>query len=147
MNDETGIYQGCAALKDSLDAYGIPSTFFSHGGGHAMPYAFKQAAFIFLDSIFNIGKTNVQEKMISAMEITIFPNPTNEKTTISFKLENRNNYDLIIHDQIGQEIKRTKYENIKGGSYVLNCLDYPSGIYYVTLQSDSGILTKKLIIE
>ncbi|MDB4303258.1 alpha/beta hydrolase-fold protein [Desulfosarcina sp.] len=56
-NDNLGFYPGSVALKDSLDAYGIPSQFFSHSGGHTMPLAFKQKAFIFLDSIFNIINT------------------------------------------------------------------------------------------
>ncbi|MDB4303939.1 alpha/beta hydrolase-fold protein, partial [Desulfosarcina sp.] len=54
QNDELLFYQGAAALKDSLDAYGIPSQFFSHNGSHAMPASFKVEAYTFLDSIFNI---------------------------------------------------------------------------------------------
>jgi S-formylglutathione hydrolase FrmB len=54
QNDEFGFYPGTLALKDSLDAYGIPGRFFSHTGGHAMPVSFMQEAYTFLDSIFNI---------------------------------------------------------------------------------------------
>nr|NQU91847.1 T9SS type A sorting domain-containing protein [Bacteroidota bacterium] len=57
-NDELLLYPGAVALKDSLDAYGISSQFFSHSGGHTMPVSFMTEAYIFLDSIFKIENTS-----------------------------------------------------------------------------------------
>ncbi|MBW6492596.1 MAG: T9SS type A sorting domain-containing protein, partial [Lentimicrobium sp.] len=50
-NDPFFLYPGNMDVKDSLDLYGIPYTFYSHGGGHTMPAEFTQNAFMFLDSL------------------------------------------------------------------------------------------------
>ncbi|MBW6492895.1 MAG: hypothetical protein K0B15_17055, partial [Lentimicrobium sp.] len=39
-NDPFFLYPGNMDVKDSLDLYGIPYTFYSHGGGHTMPAEF-----------------------------------------------------------------------------------------------------------
>lgn len=51
ITDQFFLYQGNLDVKDSLELYGIPYTFYSHGGGHIMPAEFTQNAFLFLDSL------------------------------------------------------------------------------------------------
>ncbi len=90
QNDELGFYPGSLALKDSLDAYGIPSQFFSHPGGHSMPTSFMQETYVFLDSIFNIvensclpeGITFTTQEEIDNFQIN-YPNCTEVEGDVS----------------------------------------------------------------
>jgi S-formylglutathione hydrolase FrmB len=50
-NDPFFLYPGNLDVTDSLNLYGIPYTFYSHGGGHIMPAEFTENAFMFLDSL------------------------------------------------------------------------------------------------
>ncbi|MCD4729981.1 MAG: hypothetical protein K8R74_05245, partial [Bacteroidales bacterium] len=50
-NDEWLLYPALSAFADTLEMLGLPFEFYSHNGGHSMPYAFKTGALIFIDSL------------------------------------------------------------------------------------------------
>jgi len=141
VNDALGTYPGNVALKDSLDAYGIPATFFSHNGGHSMPLEFKEAAYIFLDSIFNINYTNLEEEMNPKMEFTIFPNPT--RNLFFIKSKNIIKVETVtIYNQLGKKLL-SRNEIVES----IDISTLGQGIYIVVLTAGEFTISQKLIIE
>jgi Secretion system C-terminal sorting domain len=79
-------------------------------------------------------------------QLTNYPNPFNENTTIEAMLPaNSNNAYLVIHDLTGREMYRTK---LKGGlnKNTINSAILPKGIYIYHIE-DEGIIqiTSKLV--
>jgi len=81
-----------------------------------------------------------------------YPNPFNPATTIRFSIEKSGFISLDICDILGNKITQIVGEILPAGnySYTFNAGDVggkplASGIYFYTLQSERGSLTKKMI--
>jgi len=72
--------------------------------------------------------------------INIYPNPANSTVNIS----NVHNRNITINDISGKTVyaKNNCYENEQ-----LNISDFKSGIYFVRIEENNQVFTKKLIIE
>lgn len=81
----------------------------------------------------------LEEKTISAQ---IFPNPTNGAFTLSFK--ESFNGKLIISDGLGKVIYT---DQINGIEKSIDLSNFSSGIYSVFMQSEKGIISKKIILD
>jgi len=72
-------------------------------------------------------------------DIRLFPNPTTTHFTLN---TNYNINDVKIHDVQGKLI-----QSFQGNNKQYNVEDLTSGIYFVSIKSDNGKITKKLIIN
>ncbi|TVQ47848.1 MAG: T9SS C-terminal target domain-containing protein [Saprospirales bacterium] len=89
----------------------------------------------FPSSIETIPNTNIQ--------ISIFPNPTSSEINIHF-VEEKKDVELIITDNQGRMIMMKEYDRI---TQISENLKMPSGIYYISIGTDKGQVSSKLIIE
>jgi hypothetical protein len=88
------------------------------------------------------------DKIVSSQnEIHVFPNPSTGITTVNFELESTQDIILMVQNIAGQEIKHVSLGKRKNGIYTLDCTSYSPGIYFITLQTDSEVLTEKLIVK
>lgn len=98
--------------------------------------------------------TNI-ESINPDFKISVYPNPFNPRTTISFNVkENNEKIDLAIYNVKGEKIKSFSRNYEKGEqSFVWNGKDMKdkpvaSGIYFVKISSfDSEIMEKMLLIK
>jgi photosystem II stability/assembly factor-like uncharacterized protein len=97
--------------------------------------------------LHNNGIVNVEEIYQPNNSMTIYPNPTKESITIFFEFENETNIHISVNDINGKEIKSFSIGPKKAGNYSIDCGDFIPGIYLVSLKSEIGILSEKLIIE
>lgn len=93
--------------------------------------------------------TGILTPALTEGEINIFPNPNKGQFQIDISgLENQT-YDLGIYNSIGVKVFGDKVE--LGGqstkSYKIDFSSYPSGIYFIKLQSEGQIKVKRLIIQ
>ncbi len=95
----------------------------------------------------NGGFVGINKNSISKNKLNIYPNPTNEITTITYKLEQKELIILSIVNIKGQVVKQISLGEKEKGQIDLDCSKYSSGIYFINLQTEKGILTEKLIIE
>lgn len=79
----------------------------------------------------------------SRNKMTLSPNPANEEVLITFI--SRKGEEVIIRNVSGQEVERVVLGD--NGDVRLNTTDYPSGIYFVTVNGGNSSETKKLIIQ
>jgi hypothetical protein len=74
------------------------------------------------------------------------PNPFNGKTQIEFLSAQKSDYQLIISDAIGREIKKMTGIAEKG-SNTLEVEIYEKGIYFYRLKANGQFAVKKMIVE
>lgn len=77
-----------------------------------------------------------------------YPNPFNPATTIKYELPVSGFTSLKIYDILGKEVAKLIDEKQEAGRYSVqwNASNYPSGVYFYTLQTDNFIQTKRMIL-
>jgi len=77
--------------------------------------------------------------------ISVYPNPVNDKLNILLNTSRSENFILEILNELGQNIN-TRIMNIQGNSVeTIDISAYPSGIYFVKLQTANNTIVKKII--
>lgn len=74
---------------------------------------------------------------------TLHPNPTKDHFTIH-RLNSDAPFSVIIRDVHGRELVKKQFATL---NLEFSTLDYPSGVYFVTIVTPQGTATRKLIIE
>ena len=93
------------------------------------------------DTVFHTPIKNVNVNVYSENGLSIYPNPTNNYLHIEVS-DNTQIENLHIYDINGVVVK-TFNEKEK----VLNLSDLVSGIYFVRLETNKGLVTKKILVE
>ena len=78
------------------------------------------------------------------------PNPFHNQTTINYQInKTAGNVTLKVFDIRGVKLYEKTELNVKSGNYsvAINNIDFPSGIYFYSLNIDGAIVTKKMIAE
>ena len=81
--------------------------------------------------------------------ISVFPNPTTGKFTVSFISENESKYTLKVFDILGETIIQKTIQSIEGiNSREVDLSDSPKGIYLLMMYRDGEALKGvKIIVE
>jgi hypothetical protein len=110
--------------------------------GDSVNYVAKWAAGNFTDTCSTIGITDPE---LLEKEFYFYPNPTENSITINFpfiKLP----FIFSIKDFLGR-FQKIEIISVQTKSKEFDISEFSSGIYFVTLESESGKLTKKFIKE
>ena len=85
---------------------------------------------------------------IDIMLKSIYPNPFNPSTTISFEVSKDIKVILEVYDVNGSKIKDLYNKKLEKGSYSIawDAKKHPSGIYFVKLTAGEYINTKKVML-
>jgi photosystem II stability/assembly factor-like uncharacterized protein len=133
-SNDTG-YMVSSAPQLGLKGYILRTT---NGGGNCMP----------------IGIENISNEIPAQFHLyQNYPNPFNPATKIKFSLPlpskgGVHEVKLIIYDILGKEVATLVNEELKPGTYEVewNASNYPSGVYYYSLQADEYKETKKMVV-
>lgn len=92
------------------------------------------------DIVVSSGVAGVKENLLSSL--SIFPNPTNGVVTIA------NNENILVNgvtvaDLNGRTVKTANFAGVSEAQ--VNISDLSTGIYMMTVSSDKGTLTKKIV--
>jgi hypothetical protein len=96
-----------------------------------------------------IGLQNISNEIPSGYTLLQnYPNPFNPVTKISFAIPKASYVKLIVYDMLGREIETLVNENLNAGTYNADwsASAYPSGVYFYKLESESFVLTRKMIL-
>ena len=79
--------------------------------------------------------------------VTVYPNPANDKLNIDFTIENVTDISVEIFDVAGKTVATKAMANAAKGTQSLgfDTADFASGVYTVTIESTNGKLTRKFI--
>jgi len=77
-----------------------------------------------------------------------YPNPFNPFTNIRYDLRKPGFVKLVVFDALGRELETFVNEQQSPGTYSVdwNASEYPSGVYFYRLQTDSYTEVKKMIL-
>ena len=93
------------------------------------------------------GTTSISENNKIITNLSVFPNPANELTTLAISLERTKQVKITIVDLLGKEI--TTQEKVMSSGMTTETIDvsdYQNGIYFINLQVGTQVTTKKLVI-
>jgi hypothetical protein len=77
-----------------------------------------------------------------------YPNPFNPNTSISFDIPVNDNVTIKIFDVLGNEVHTVFSGKLNAGNHhvVWNAENFSSGVYYYTLYTSQGIITRKMML-
>ncbi len=78
---------------------------------------------------------------ISVNDFSIFPNPSSEILWIESRTQTIDSVSLI--DAQGRKVLSSTYKTDQG----INLSDFSTGMYFLTIENEAGVVTKKIVIE
>lgn len=97
-----------------------------------------------LDMPFNVNYTlNLSVGETSLNSLQVYPNPTSDN--IYIKGANLSIQNILVSDLNGRILKSFDYANVS--ETVLNLSDLSNGVYFVSIKSDEGTISKKIILQ
>ena len=134
---ENNVIATLPLAADKISAAGDPSILVSAADGANWGVWFS-------DGIRALTSTNELEKTI--LDLQIAPNPFTDNLTIQFNLEERKDLLLEVYNTLGQVQLSQKMEaNVGLNSRLINTQNLSEGTYFVTLKSEEGIVTQKMV--
>lgn len=98
----------------------------------------------YVDTCGNL--TGIENLNSSNTEFFIYPNPATNNFTIEFNLIDNKNVSIELKNILGQTIKEISTSLSPGkNSIEIDLSDLPKGVYFVQLQSNSKLYSKKVI--
>jgi len=98
---------------------------------------------------FKAANSSNQLNKTVDLQLSIVPNPVKQEALINFYLPNPTELRLVLYNLQGMEIailQEKQLEEIGKHQIRLSATNYPSGIYYVHLETDSLVAIKKLVV-
>lgn len=106
---------------------------------------------IFRDDTYEIVGINDPEKPVikSISELSIYPNPASDLTTVTFNLNQSNIVNLSIYSLSGQIVKTLNAGMMSSGLHdvTFDCSGLKSGAYIMKVDAGSETLTTKMIVR
>ena len=96
---------------------------------------------------FTVGMTLQVPETHPAGYFSIYPNPAPGNARLSVIMDRNRQIRVLIHDLFGNTLLRQEFDSHAINSLPLNTEYLKSGIYLVTVQTDQGALTLKLLKE
>ena len=100
----------------------------------------------------DIHETGVQGRGTTPDEFALmqnYPNPFNPSTEITYMLKSGGKVSLSVYDLLGREVAvLVNNERKTAGQHEVsfNAVNFPSGVYFYTLQSESYVKTKRMVL-
>jgi PKD repeat protein len=105
---------------------------------------------IYLDDLNIAGVVGVNENPVFNANLSIYPNPSNQTSTIAYHLAKKGNVKIEVVDVLGKVVFSQTNNGQQEGDYSVliskQNLNMINGIYFVKFSVDNESTTKKLII-
>jgi hypothetical protein len=114
----------------------------------------KTSAGPYLHSLSNLEDNRLQGTGVSnlfadSLQVSIYPNPFTEHTSISYTLPKSSNMKVEIYNVVGEKVGVFLDRNQSAGSHKLEItaadLNYTSGLYYLRFMADDAVIVRKLM--
>jgi PKD repeat protein len=103
----------------------------------------------YIDDINLSTITSVIETTGSLLNFDLFPNPAKENITVTFDLLEDKKVEIAVTDVLGRHVRPVDSHTLANGDHHINIpvSELAKGVYFVQLNIDQIISTKKIIIE
>ena len=99
-------------------------------------------------SFSTCGLTEINEADNSNNNISVYPIPAAETSTLRLFSDNGGYYTFTMHDLLGKTVKEETYYAVPGdNSYVVNFDQTIKGLYMITLQKGDEVMNTKIMVK
>ena len=79
----------------------------------------------------------------------VYPNPSKDELTIEFNNDKVQQVDINIYDMMGRKVMNIDKGSFSTGKHIIstNVSQLPKSIYFICIQMEENILTKKILIK
>ncbi len=81
------------------------------------------------------------------INVSVYPNPTNGEVLVNVDLANAQDFTISVVNTLGQTIKELKQSQSNGGAIKMDLSGQTAGVYFLTLKSKSGSVSKRIILQ
>ena len=102
---------------------------------------------ILIDELAFITLLSNGKETATTNQLSLFPNPVTDKTTLTFKAQKPGKGTVVIRDMVGKEVKNLPATalNTDSNSITLETASLKKGIYTVTLQTENETQTLRFL--
>ena len=80
--------------------------------------------------------------------LEVYPNPSRDIFNVSFVSDEVQNLDISITNVIGEAIYNADLEQFVGQfTKEVSLATYPKGVYFLEIETNSGVMKQKLILQ
>jgi PKD repeat protein len=105
---------------------------------------------VYIDDININGVVGIDENILSEGSVSIYPNPSNSSSTVTYHLNKKANVNIQLVDMLGKKVMEQSISSQPEGDYSIQIskdqLKLQNGIYFVRFTVDNNSVTKKLVI-
>jgi hypothetical protein len=87
------------------------------------------------------------EEYLFTTSVTIFPNPSSGKFTVSINLTNFTHVNLEVLNVLGQTVATWNSDKQTNNSYALDLSSQPNGLYFVKITNGTYSTVKKIMVS
>ena len=92
--------------------------------------------------------TNIQEIDVLIDNIQIYPNPSRDIFNITFTSNEKQDLEIRIINVIGERVFiESKQQFVGEYTKQINLAEYPKAIYFLEIETNNGVINKKLILQ
>ena len=92
-------------------------------------------------------KLNKEEDLSLENILNVSPNPTSGVFNINVNLPENEEIAINVYNSVGQQIINVENGSINKGTYAVDITNQANGIYYVQMNVQGTIITKKLVLN
>jgi PKD repeat protein len=105
---------------------------------------------IYIDDINLMSATGLDELDSDNTQIGVYPNPIEEGSVVSFSLKEKQQVNVALYDMIGREVMQLHNGELSAGDHniALNTNNaLRAGVYFVRLQVNGKVFTRKVVVN
>jgi Secretion system C-terminal sorting domain len=102
----------------------------------------------YIDNV-NTSTTSSLDDVIANSDLNVYPNPANQSLTLDFATVASADVQMTISNTIGQIVHTATPYNLTQGAHKINIPvgQLASGMYFITLHTNEGVLTKSFTVS
>lgn len=105
---------------------------------------------IFIDDINIAAPSGIEEQTDSPLNLSVYPNPMNETTEISFNLNKSGNVKLEVLDVVGKQVYQLVNNKIDAGQHLYSLSKDKigaAGFYFIKLTNEGQSYIQKIVVN
>jgi hypothetical protein len=101
---------------------------------------------LYLDNI-NLDDALGMNSIDHNSSVNIYPNPATGQFFVDASFATEENLQIKVVDVLGKTVSTKNENNTMGGTYSIDVSELSSGIYFVEILTQEGMITKKIIVD
>ena len=90
------------------------------------------------------GEVGIKGNTIPASQLNLYPNPAKE--TLNIELSGQEIEKITVYNSAGATVFSSATKSV-GSNYKLNTAQFNSGVYFISVQTKTGIVSSKFIVK